>query len=405
MFMEGYILNVPKVSVIVPVYNAEKYLRQCLDTIIHQTLMNIEIICVDDGSTDQSLQILKEYLEKDHRIRVISQNNQFAGAARNRGIQIAQGEYLSFLDADDFFETNMLEEAYTKCIEFQADIGLYQARCFSQTKNTFSNADWIYNYKYLPSRKTFSSADIPETIFQITTSAPWNKLFRTDFIKQHGLQFQEIRCANDVYFVNMALVLARKIVRIDKYLINYRVDINTNLQATQDKSPTAFYDACTKLGSKLKEKGIYSMVERSFVNFSLANSMHVLSKLKTADGYCQVYRLLREGGFQNLGLMNHKEDASYFYYPNHYKGFLSILEKTAEEDLFYKWKNTEVSLNKKMDQLIEKMKDYGEFQTSKSGKLGRVLISVPRKIKGGIQCFKEHGMCYTWNHLIEKVKK
>ena len=87
--MEGYILNVPKVSVIVPVYNAEKYLRQCLDTIIHQTLMNIEIICVDDGSTDQSLQILKEYLEKDHRIRVISQNNQFAGAARNRGMQLS----------------------------------------------------------------------------------------------------------------------------------------------------------------------------------------------------------------------------------------------------------------------------------------------------------------------------
>ena len=93
-----------KVSVILPVYNASDYLHQCMDSIVGQTLKDIEIICVDDGSTDNSLDILKEYEQKDKRVKVIQQKNAGAGAARNNGLSIATGEYLSFLDSDDFFE-------------------------------------------------------------------------------------------------------------------------------------------------------------------------------------------------------------------------------------------------------------------------------------------------------------
>ena len=99
----------PKVSVIVPVYNAQSHLRQCLDSIMGQTLREIEILCVDDGSTDGSAQILEEYKGCDPRLHVIMQENIGAGAARNRGLAEASGEYLSFLDADDFFEPDMLE--------------------------------------------------------------------------------------------------------------------------------------------------------------------------------------------------------------------------------------------------------------------------------------------------------
>ena len=91
----------PKVSVVLPVYNVGKYLRQCMDSIVGQTLEEIEIICVDDGSSDDSPQILQEYARKDPRVRVICQQNQGAGAARNHGLSVAQGEYLSFLDSDD----------------------------------------------------------------------------------------------------------------------------------------------------------------------------------------------------------------------------------------------------------------------------------------------------------------
>ena len=115
----------PKVSVIIPVYNTEPYLRECLDSVINQTLRDIEIICVDDGSTDGSLAILREYQEKDSRVSVYMQPNLNAGAARNHGLRYAKGEYLSFLDSDDFFERNMLETAYEYAKRQNAEICIH----------------------------------------------------------------------------------------------------------------------------------------------------------------------------------------------------------------------------------------------------------------------------------------
>ena len=113
-----------KVSVIIPVYNVEPYLKQCMDSVVGQTLKDIEIICVDDGSTDGSLDILREYAAEDNRIQIIEQKNAGAGAARNNGMRHATGKYLSFLDSDDFFEPRMLEKAYDLAEKDQADLSL-----------------------------------------------------------------------------------------------------------------------------------------------------------------------------------------------------------------------------------------------------------------------------------------
>ena len=107
----------PKISVIITVYNAQDTLRRCMDSVINQTLKDIEIICVDDGSKDNSPAILQEYAAKDARIKVIHQENAGAGAARNHGMLKACGEYFSLLDSDDFFEAEMLEESYAKLLE------------------------------------------------------------------------------------------------------------------------------------------------------------------------------------------------------------------------------------------------------------------------------------------------
>ena len=115
----------PLVSVIIPVYNVEEYLRQCLDSVREQTLSDIEIICVNDSSTDGSLSILEEYAKKDPRIQVVTQPNGGAGAARNKGLSMAAGKYLSFLDSDDFFEPDMLELAYKKAEEDKADFVVF----------------------------------------------------------------------------------------------------------------------------------------------------------------------------------------------------------------------------------------------------------------------------------------
>ena len=113
----------PKISVIIPVYNTEKYIKKCLDSVINQTLNDIEIICVNDCSSDNSLLILKEYAKKDDRVKLIDlPQNQGAGDAKNAGLKIAQGEYIGFVDSDDYIDLNYYEELYKKAKENDADI-------------------------------------------------------------------------------------------------------------------------------------------------------------------------------------------------------------------------------------------------------------------------------------------
>lgn len=115
------------VSIIIPVYNASKYIHVCMESLLCQTLRNIEIICVNDGSTDNSLEILKEYQQRDHRITVVEQENQGAGCARNNGMMHASGEYVLFLDADDFFDPELCSLAYYHAASRRAQVCLFKA--------------------------------------------------------------------------------------------------------------------------------------------------------------------------------------------------------------------------------------------------------------------------------------
>ena len=124
-----------KISVIIPVYNVEKYLRECLDSLINQSFKDFEVICIDDGSTDKSYKILEEYSQKDSRIKVLKQEHNGAGAARNLGIEIAKGKYIQFLDSDDYFEPNMLEELYNTAEKFGADMAVCSARKVDEAGN------------------------------------------------------------------------------------------------------------------------------------------------------------------------------------------------------------------------------------------------------------------------------
>ena len=162
IFMDGE--DVPKVSVIIPVYNVEEYLHECLDSIVNQTYKNIEIICIDDSSTDKSLEILREYSNKDSRIIILQQRNQGAAVARNYGMGVAQGKYLLFLDSDDIFAESLIEKAVSKAEKFNADIVVYKAMSFDTSNNYAVMKDYISGFKY-GQEKTFSYIDIPDKIF------------------------------------------------------------------------------------------------------------------------------------------------------------------------------------------------------------------------------------------------
>ena len=178
-----------KVSVIIPVYNAEKYLEECLDSLLRQTFTDMEIICVDDGSTDSSAEILKRFQEKDRRIRVLFQENQYAGIARNNGMKIAQGEYLLFLDADDFFEDTLLEKIYSQGKKMGADIVLFGAKQYNEKTGCVSPASWYLKKDAVPEENPFSRKTQDTDIFAITTPAPWTKLFRKEFVDSNRTFF------------------------------------------------------------------------------------------------------------------------------------------------------------------------------------------------------------------------
>ena len=197
-----------KVSVIIPVYNVQAYLRQCMDSVTGQTLRDIEIICVNDESTDDSLQILEEYVAKDKRVQIITQKNAGAGAARNNGMRHAKGKYLSFLDADDFFEPDMLEKAYEQAEKDQSDFVVYKSDQYHTEKDEFVSVSWVVHEKEIPPYQPFNHRQMTGNVFKVFVGWAWDKLFLKEFVDKHDLTFQEQRTSNDMLFVFSAVVLA-----------------------------------------------------------------------------------------------------------------------------------------------------------------------------------------------------
>ena len=173
-------MNNPKVSVIIPVYNAERYLKQCLDSIINQTLKEIEIICVDDGSTDSSLEILKKYEKKDGRVQIIQQKNQFAGVARNNGLKIARGKYVFFIDSDDFCEISLLNSVFLVAEKNNVDIVAFDHYLYDE-KNKTNKRIYDVNYRNIIEKKNniFNYKDFPTRIMSSINPVPWNKLIKS----------------------------------------------------------------------------------------------------------------------------------------------------------------------------------------------------------------------------------
>ncbi len=230
----------PRVSVIVPVYNVEQYLRQCLDSIVNQTLREIEIICVDDGSTDSSLEILQEYAARDPRITILTQENLHAGVARNAGLTVARGEYLSFLDSDDFFELDMLEINYNRLKQDSSDISVFLATRIDCVSGDTDIMTWIMNSK----EEVLDTNIEKDKVFKIFSPTCWNKVYKKSLIDKYKLRYQNLENANDVYFSYMATVFSNRISLIQQPLMFYR--INTGCQITgrlSNSSPLNVYYA------------------------------------------------------------------------------------------------------------------------------------------------------------------
>ena len=195
------------VSIIVPVYNTEEYLQKCLDSLTNQTLKNIEIICVNDGSTDNSLKILQEYAVKDDRIKIINQENKKQGAARNAGMRIATGEYIGFVDSDDWVDLHYFERLYNTAKKYDSDIAL--ATNVRIGKNKFKlrlNIEWERKYTTLQ--------DKIDVCHQWKNECPTNKIYRKSYLDANNIQWPEGIYCEDKLFTIKAVYFTNSVVTV-----------------------------------------------------------------------------------------------------------------------------------------------------------------------------------------------
>lgn len=286
-----------KVSVIVPIYNAFDYLRPALDSIIDQTLQEIEVICVDDGSTDSSLDIIKEYLERDSRIRIVTETNAGPAHARNNGLRRARGEYVAFVDADDFLEPTFLESLYEIAKRGSLDIAIAKYDIYNTRKSRFEPAAEAEYSDIFADGKVSSKNEHPDEILMSTIGSAWNKLFRREFVENMGLQFlAEVRMYEDVYFVATAASLAERIGKVQDVLMHHRL----HSEQARKKSFGKYYAQVPFVYLKIKEflmaRGMFAPLSISFLNFAASRSY-------------KIYNLLPKDSKEKFWNMYHEEYA------------------------------------------------------------------------------------------------
>lgn len=205
-----------KVSVILCVYNEEKFVSKAIESILNQTLADLELIIVNDGSTDNTLNIINSY--DDERIKVISQKNMGLGASRNRGLEMAQGEYLTFLDGDDWFSPTALEESYNKAKRENTDILIFQMINYDDDTGRIYENDWFNLNSFDESfdERVFSPEDTKDFLFDLSVSA-CQKLYDTNFVRNSGVRFPEGIYFEDMPFFFEIYLKAQRIAILRKH--------------------------------------------------------------------------------------------------------------------------------------------------------------------------------------------
>ena len=273
-------MSQPNVSIIVPVYNAEKYLERCIGSLVNQTLENIEIILVDDSSTDSSLEMCRKMAEKDSRIVVLHKVNEGAGLARNEALKVAKGKYIGFCDSDDYIEKDMFRVLYEKAEKYKSDLVMSGVRFVDG--NMFSNEGECTIKSYFDSDTHFETEDeLKELRMGIVGALPddvddskygmsiWKNLFRRDIIESHGLSFKSERemLSEDALFMIDYISCIEKATGISEAFYNYcrnGQSISKSYNKDRFEKSLVFMSEVEKRFSKDIDEKVYSVYINRF---------------------------------------------------------------------------------------------------------------------------------------------
>lgn len=259
-----------KVSVIVPVYNAEPYLHKCFDSLVNQTLEGIEILAVNDGSTDGSLAILEEYRDKyPEKIKVFSKENGGQASARNLALQYAAGEYIGYVDADDYADVTMFEKLYRQAKESGADLTVCDHWRVEKGKNHYVSFP-----KYREPRETF----------QAVLVSPWNKLFRREILLDSGVIFPEGYIYEDTAWFAELIPFLRTMVYVGEPLLYHIVQENSTMTAAQGQRTAQIFPVMNGVLDFYRQRGLYDEyedeLERFYTRILLFSSMRRIAKIE-----------------------------------------------------------------------------------------------------------------------------
>lgn len=319
-----------KVSVVMPVYNSELYLKNCLDSILGQTLREIEVICIDDGSTDSSNDILQKCALQDSRLIVLKQENLGAGSARNKGLSISNGKYLFFSDSDDYFELSLLEKMYENAELMNSDfcVCLTDLNCMKTgeiVRCTYSLREDIRNVTH-----SFDYTKIEGNIFRAMMGWAFDKLYNRDFIMANNIKFQEIRIHNDMTFVFSGLLHAKSISVVNDVLVHKRISLDGQITNTKQYYWRCFYDALMLLKQICKDAGVYNNVKRSYINYALHIIYRYNEVLKGSIHFDEFCLFLKFKVLKSINFFVNSED--YYWNKKEYTSVFNLLNKGTPDE-------------------------------------------------------------------------
>jgi glycosyltransferase involved in cell wall biosynthesis len=389
-----------KISVIIPVYNVENYLRQCLDSITNQTLKEIEIICVNDGSTDTSLQILEEYAHKDGRIQIINIENSGIGAARKIGLDVSNGDFIAFVDSDDWVKLDAYEKLYSHAVLNHSDIVFFNTESYDENKDNYIFLDRYDIIKYFEDNKidfklNFNYKDIKPFVLNRNFAA-WNKLYKSEFLKSYNdFYFPKHITFEDVPFHVQVMLRAKRISFCTEKLYTYRLsNINSKTNSSyKTRNIFNIFVVVDKVKDVLIDSNKMDEFQSEFNIFKIGQLYNWFEKC--ADIYKKEFFNLIRQEFENMNMGNNdinklttqtKNDYEYIMKSSSYREF-ELLEqiRTMESTYYNELRIHKQILNsRKQDyekQLESKEQIINEISSSNSWKLTKPLRNLGNSLK------------------------
>lgn len=270
----------PKVSIIIPIYNTARFLPQCLSSAATQTYKNLEILCIDDGSTDESAKIIKKYCQTDPRFIYIQKVHTNAGDTRNLGLKHITGKYVAFLDSDDFLEQDIIYNAVKTAEKDESDIVVYLYKLFDNNRNKSGKKTWGIHTQ---TKKTFNINTLTKNKFTFTNIAVWNKLYRADFLKQNNLYFQSYTCLNDMFFGLASIALADRISLYHNVGTNYRINVKNSISTKIDYIFDNFFNILEETNNFLKTKTNWETIKSDLLKMEQQQLKEFANRLTCAS--------------------------------------------------------------------------------------------------------------------------